>query len=59
MLELGVVLQQTLQHLVGLLVVDHLGQFGHDLLYEWVNDVDGECLHAHVQHSAPIYVLCE
>jgi len=59
MVELGVVFQQTLKDLVGLLVVDHVRQFGHDLLDQRVNDVDGECLHAHVQHPAPLYVLCK
>lgn len=48
MVEVGVVLEQTLQHVVGLLVVDHVGQARHDLLDERVDHVDRECLHAHV-----------
>lgn len=57
MVEVGVVLEQTLQHVVGLLVVDHVGQARHDLLDQRVDHVDRECLHAHVQHAAALHVL--
>lgn len=57
MLKLRIVFQQTLQHIISLLVVDHVGQIVHDLLDERVNDMDGECLNAHVQHSAPLDIL--
>lgn len=59
MVEIRVVFQQTLQDVIGVLVVDHLGQFGHDLLDERVNHVDRECLHAHIQHPAPLHILCQ
>lgn len=59
MLEVGIVLQQTLQHLICLLVVDHIGQVIHDLLDQRVDHVDREGLDAHVQYSAALDVLGE
>jgi len=56
-LEVGVVLQQTLEHLVPEAVVHQLVQVAHQSLHEVVNHMQREVLDADVQHSAALDVL--
>lgn len=56
MLEVRVVLEQALDNLVALLVGDQVGQVAHERLDEVVDHVDGQVLHADVQHSASLHV---
>lgn len=57
MLKAGVIFQQTLNHLVALLVVHECFEVAHHDLDAVVDHVDREVLHADVQHSAPLHVF--
>lgn len=58
-IEVRVVFEQTLHHLVSLLVVHHVVESVHHLLNDAVDNVNRESFHAHVQNAAALDVACQ